>query len=118
MKHYRGSERIEYHIGKNNPTNIDLMLHDARVLAVSVSGRESGINDVEIELDPRGAMATAHRLILGSCSFLRMDNLNNCWWIGEEVQGSSEGFVIDAECVSEQDDTRSLKIVCQRIILE
>lgn len=118
MKCCKGSEKIEYRIDSGTQENIALMLHDARILAVKISGREFGIKDVEIDLDSRGAMSSARRLILGSCSILHMDSLENCWWMGESIQKSSSGFCIDAECISEQDDARRLEVVCQRIVLE
>lgn len=118
MKCRKGSERIEYRIDSGTQENIALMLHDARILAVKISGREFGIKDVEIDLDSRGAMSSARRLILGSCSILHMDSLENCWWMGESIQKSSSGFCIDVECISEQDDARRLEVVCQRIVLE
>ena len=88
MKCRKGSERIEYRIDSGTQENIALMLHDARILAVRISGREFGIKDVEIDLDSRGAISSARRLILGACSILHMDSLENCWWMGESIQKS------------------------------
>ena len=126
-KHTKGQgfssvERIKYSIEEcdthQSESSYELMLHDARILSVAVSDDEYKPKNIAFKLDTKGAMSSAHHLILMGCSSILMDDLLNCWWLGEEIKRDQNGFRLEAECISEHDEIRKLSVFCKEIILE
>lgn len=95
-----------------------LMLHDAQILSIVVTGDEYKPKNIVFRLDTKGSMSSAQHLMLVGCSSILMDDLLNCWWMGEEIKRDQNGFRIEVECISERDETRKLSVFCKEIILE